>query len=144
VGVRAFCVAVYDGRAVVIADSRAGLPGQAPALRCNLDAELQLAYSTPELEGLTMVAFGLQERAVHYYAPRSPEAPAVPLASGRIDEPLAWSTRLGVKHRPGTYDVVVRVFDHPVAAAAAVAGGARPRSELRFTLVVDAEEGSAP
>jgi hypothetical protein len=135
-GVRLFCV--EDG-ARVVGDSRvAAVAGGVPALGCTLDAELQLAYSTPDLEGLSMVAFGRRGQSIRYYAPRAGDAESVPLAPDRIDEPLAWSTRLGVKHELGDYEVVVRIFDRSVRATDAVDGTVAPIAELRGRLAITA------
>jgi hypothetical protein len=139
-GVRLFCV---EGGTRVVAESRVvPVAGPVPALRCTLDAELQLAYSSPDLEGLTMVAFGRQGQSIRYYAPRAGDAEAVALAPDRVDEPLAWSTRLGVKHDPGAYEVVVRFYDRPVRAEDAAGGVVAPLGELRGRL--ELVSGSAP
>lgn len=137
-GVRLFCIGGDRDGPKVIAEARVvSVAGLAPPLRCNLDAELQLAYSSPDLEGLTMVAYGRRESTLYYYAPRSADAEGVRLRPDQIDEPLDWSTRLGVKHEAGSYEIVVRFFDRPVTAAEAVAGGSAWLAELRGTMVLE-------
>lgn len=140
-GVRLFCVdpgAVLDGGAArVVADAAVIASARpTPAIRCRITQELQLAYTTPPRDGLTMVAFARHRDTILRYAPPSGEAVAVDLAPDRVDEPLAWSTRLGVNHVPGSYEVIVRIFDVPVAVDDAIGGAARPLVELRGTLEV--------
>jgi hypothetical protein len=135
-GVRLFCI---EGGTHVVAESRVSdVAGPVPALRCTLGAELQLAYSTPDLEGLTMVAFGRRGQSIRYYAPTDGDAAAVPLDPDRVDEPLAWSTRLDVQHEIGEYEVIVRIFDRSVGAADAATGRVDPVAELRGRIEINA------
>jgi hypothetical protein len=137
-GVRVFCVADRGAHAEVVADAHL-LPTSLPAspVECILDGELQLTYSTPDLEGLTMIVFSRDsEGRTLWYAPRSPGAEAVAVHPDAIDEPLAWSTRLEVHHAPGSYEVVARFFDHPVPAGAGADALTRPVFELRGRLVL--------
>lgn len=138
-GARIFCVADDDtGRSHVIGDTRATEPAlPIPSLRCNLDARLQLAYSTPTREGLTMVAFSRDTQgALFWYAPRRATDFAVSLEPDAMTRSLGWSTRLAVKHTPGSYEVTVLFFDHPVVAAEAAAGRAAPLARLALRLEV--------
>jgi hypothetical protein len=80
-----------------------------------------------------MIAFARRGDEVLYYAPRPGEAQAVSLQADRIDEPLPWSTRLEVRHRVGTYELVVRFYDRPVTVDDEHVA---PLAELRGQLVV--------
>lgn len=133
-GARIFCIVGAAGQARVVAERRLESGRMSPPLRCPLDAEIQLAYSTPDAEGLTMVAFSRKETSLLILAPRWGDENAVPLAADRVDESLGWSTRLAVNHTVGSYEVVVRIFDRPVLARAAIEGTVRPISELRGRL----------
>jgi hypothetical protein len=131
-GVRLFCVA-GDGDHVR-AETRMVSTGPVPELRCSIDDDLQLAYSTPDREGLTMVAFARMDTSILRYAPPPHDRGAMALAPDRVDELVGWSTRLRAAHRPGTHDVVVRFFDREVPAHDAVAGAIPPLVELRARL----------
>lgn len=134
-GVRLFCVA--GDRDHVRSEARMVSNGPVPELRCMLGDDLQLAYTTPDREGLTMVAFGRLDSdstIVHYAEPTM-------LQADRIDEILDWSTRLAVAHRPGRYDVVVRFFDLPVAAVQATGERVAPLVELHARLEIVAGGG---
>lgn len=136
-GIRLFCVETDAAGARVVGEARVvSVAGPLPRLRCTLDAELQLAYSSPDLEGLTMVAFGRKGQSIHYYAPRSADAESIPLEPDRIDVALDWSTRLGVKHEPGEYEVLVQFFDRAVIASDAAAGAETPSATLRARLEI--------
>lgn len=137
-GARVFCVDRPDTDvARVTADARAtelALP--IPRLRCRMTDRLQIAYSTPSLEGITMVAFARTSDEVFWYAPRRPSETSVPLVSDAIQHALEWSTRLDVNHAPGLYDVRVLFFDHPVIAEDAAAGRAPPIQTLALELEI--------
>jgi hypothetical protein len=141
-GARVFCVGGENGARRVIAEARAAEPSlPVPTLRCTLTEALQIAYTTPSLEGLTMVAFSRDsDGAVHWYAPRRGSEPAVSIAPDAVGRPLDWSTRLAVKHAPGTYDLAVLFFDRPVVAEAAAAG--REHAIQRLRLRLELAEGS--
>lgn len=137
-GARMFCVDRPDTDvARVTADARAtelALPP--PRLRCTMADRLQIAYSTPSLEGLTMVAFARTTDDVFWYAPRRPSERSVPLASDATQQVLDWSTRLDVNHAPGLYDVRVLFFDHSVIAEDAAAGRVTPIQTLALQLEI--------
>ena len=136
-GIRLFCVEADAAGARVAGEARVvSVAGPLPRLRCTLDDELQLAYSSPDLEGLTMVAFGRNGQSIHYYAPRSGEDESVPLVPDRIDMALDWSTRLGVNHQPGEHEVHVLFFDRTVIASDAAAGIETPSATLRARLEI--------
>ncbi len=136
-GVRLFCVQISDHGASITDEvhmTSGAMPP--PTLRCTLDDELQIAYSTPNLSGLTMTVIA---RSLHgdtsWYAPHDGGSP-VPLASDVIDEPLSWSTRLGAEHEPGTYDVTARFFLDPASPNAS-----EVVAEVRARLAIeDAQE----
>jgi hypothetical protein len=143
-GVRLFCVTT-TGELQRVLDEAAVPETTIPALplRCILDADLQLAYSTPSLRGLTMVAFARDpEGNVQWYAPRAAADQSIALDPDRVDEPLDWSTRLAVRHAPGTYEIHVRFFRGPVSATAAAEGTVTPVYSLRGRMVVSASEVS--
>ncbi len=137
-GVRLFCVQISDHGASITDEvhmTSGAMPP--PTLRCTLDDELQIAYSTPNLSGLTMTVIA---RSLHgdtnWYAPHDGGSP-VPLASDVIDEPLSFSTRLGAEHQPDTYDVTAQFFLGPEAP------GSEPVAEVRARLAIeDAQEVS--
>jgi hypothetical protein len=133
-GVRLFCVA-RDRDHVMSAIAMAST-GPTPELRCTMDADLQLAYSTPDREGLTMVAFGRRETSTLMYFPPAGEVDTMILRADRIDEIVESGTRLAVNHRPGRYSVIARFFDHRVSVADAIGGRATPVAELRAELDV--------
>jgi hypothetical protein len=138
-GVRVFCV---DPRASRVShEVRAvehGLP--ASTLRCRMSDELQITYSTPNLEGLTMVVFSRDETGnLHYYAPRNGHSLAVLLDPDAVDAALDWSTRLAVNHRAGSHDLEVLFFDQPVQSGAAASRQVAPLERLVVDLVI--EEG---
>lgn len=137
-GARVFCVDRPDPDvARVTADARAtelALPS--PRLRCRMKDKLQIAYSTPSLEGLTMVAFGRTTDDVFWYAPRHPSERSVPLLPDAVQHALEWSTRLDVNHAPGLYDVRVLFFDKIVIAEDAAAGRAIPIQTLALELEI--------
>jgi hypothetical protein len=137
-GLRLFCVA-HNG-AHVVAEARAVSEGPAPSLRCTIGADLQLAYTTPNLEGLTMIVFGHRDRTILHYAPSAPGV-TILLQRDRVDELVEWSTPLAARHDMGDYDVVVRFFDRPIATPAAIAGHVPAVVELRARLEV---VGDAP
>jgi hypothetical protein len=113
-GLRLYCVSVgADGRPVIRAEVAAAAPPlPIPTLRCKIDGELQLAYTSPRLKEMTMIVHGEGAAGTKlWYAPRQPTAPAVALVADAIDEPLPWSTRLAVKHVPGRVDVVARFYE---------------------------------
>lgn len=139
-GVRLFCVA--GGADHVRAEARMVSAGHVPELRCSIADDLQLAYSTPDREGLTMVAFARLDSAALHYAPAAPGGGALALLPDRVDELIGWSTRLSAEHRPGTYDVVVRFFDREVQARDALDGRIAPLVELRARLEVAARGGT--
>lgn len=137
-GVRVFCVDRPDTDvARVMADARAterALP--MPRLRCTMTDRLQIAYSTPNSVGLTMVVFARTTDDIFWYAPRRPSETSVPLVSDAIQHALDWSTRLDVNHVPGLYDVSVMFFDYPVKAEDAAAGRATPIQTLAIQLEI--------
>lgn len=143
-GVRLFCIDVVGAQARVAHAMHATEPGLTPQpLRCILGAELQLAYSTPDLHGLSMVVFSRDSSGrTYWYAPRSSEETSIPLLRDRMDEPLDWTTRLEVGHSRGVYELEVRFFDHPVPAEAAARGVVPPIYELRARM--DITEPAAP
>ena len=130
-GVRAFCVAGDADH--VRAEVRMVSSGYVPELRCTIDDDLQLAYTSPDREGLTMVAFARLDSSIIRYAPTD-DAVTLVLRSDRIDELVPWSTQLAAEHRPGRYDLVVRFFDRQVATVEAIEGRATPLVELHATL----------
>lgn len=79
--------------------------------------------------------------STQWYAPSDPGASSVPLAADVIDEPLAWSTRLGARHEPGHYEVVARFFFGPVPTSP---GAEQPALELRAHLDIDTNELEVP
>jgi hypothetical protein len=110
--------------------------GTPPSLRCTLADDLQLAYTTPAHEGLTMVAFARQDSSVVYHAPLGGSGEAIRLRSDRIDEPLDWSTHLAAGHEVGGYELVVRVFDGPVATWVGTYANVPHVTELRARLEI--------
>lgn len=139
-GVRLFCITHDTDH--VRDEASAVSSGPVPELRCSLDDDLQLAYTTPESEGLTMVAFARRDSSTILYAPTSASADSMTLRADRIDEVLDWSTQLSADHRPGRYDVIVRVFEGEQDASDAVSDRARPLVELRATLEISATGGN--
>lgn len=139
-GVRLFCVAGDADH--VRQEARMVSAGPLPELRCTIDDDLQLAYTSPDREGLTMVAFARLDSTVIQYAPTPNRPDAMTLRANRIDELLDWSTRLSAEHRPGTYDVVVRFFEQPVRARDAIGGRVTPAVELRARVEVTARGGA--
>lgn len=137
-GARVFCVhRLETGAANVMADARAtGSALPAPRLRCTLSDRLQLTYSTPNLAGLTMVAFASKTGDVFWYAPRRASEPAIALAPDVVERALDWSTRLDVNHTPGLYDLRVLFFRGPVVAEDAVTGRAIPMQTVALQLEV--------
>lgn len=139
-GARVFCVDrdSTDGTRVS-ADVRATeLTLQAPVLHCSLENRLQLAYSSPRMENLTMVAFARSTSGdVFWYAPRSSGESALALVPDSVERPLDWSTKLGVNHAPGSYDVHVMFFDAPVRAEDAASGRAVPVQDLALRLEIE-------
>lgn len=131
-GARVFCIGATGPDAQVVSETRATVPAiTAEPLRCDIRDELQIAYSTPDLPGIRMVAFGRDDAGrTYWYAPRFAHEPAVALHADTIDEPLDWITRLQVRHNPGTYVLHVLFFDRAVAADAAAAGMIEPIYEL--------------
>jgi hypothetical protein len=141
-GARLFCVA--GDRDHVRAEVRMVSSGVVPELRCTIADDLQIAYTTPNREGLTLVAVGrlqamdsLASTFVHYADP-------IAVAPDRIDELLDWSTRLAAEHVPGIYDVSVRFYDRGVAPTEAITELANPIVELRARLVIGAREELVP
>jgi len=132
-GVRAFCVAGDADH--VRAEVRMVSTGHVPVLRCTIDDDLQLAYTSPDREGLTMVAFARLDSSIVRYAPTD-DAITASVRPDRIDELIPWSTHLAAEHRPGRYDVVVRFFDRQVATGEAIDGRTIPLVELHATLEV--------
>lgn len=137
-GVRVFCVERPDTDvARVTADARAtelALP--IPRLRCRMTDKLQIAYSTPSLEGISMVAFARTTDAEFWYAPRRPTERSVPLTSDALQRALEWSTKLDVHHTPGLYDVRVLFFNQSVLAEDAASGRATPIQTLALVLEI--------
>jgi hypothetical protein len=140
-GVRLFCLRPTGNGADVVAEVTATEPPvPPPVLACIIGGELQLAYSTPGQGGLTMVAFGRDETGtLVHYAPVEAGAPSVALAPDAIDEPLDFSTRLAVKHAPGTYNLVIRFFDRPIIARDATGAAAGQVVEVRAHLEIAPE-----
>jgi hypothetical protein len=138
-GVRLFCITHDTDHVRDAAFPVSG--GPVPELRCTLDDDLQLAYTTPEREGLTMVAFARRDSSMILYAPTSANAESVPLRADRIDEVIDWSTRLSADHRPGRYEVTVRYFEREEDVSDAINGRAHPLVELRATLQISATGG---
>jgi hypothetical protein len=142
-GVRMFCMQVSDDGVHVTGEvhmAEGSMP--VPTLRCTIGDELQIAYSTPSLPGLTMIVFAdSPSGATRWYAPAHAGASSVSLATDVIDEPLAWSTRLLAEHQPGHHEVVAQFFMGPVPA---VPDAEPPLAELRATLVLEAHEEDLP
>jgi hypothetical protein len=138
-GVRLFCVAGDADH--VRAEARMVSVGHPPELRCTIGDDLQLAYTTPDRKGLTMVAFARLDSSMILYAPTPDGVHAMALHADRIDELIGWSTRLAAEHRPGTYDVFVRFFDREVSTLEAIDGRVSPLAELRARLEVTGLEG---
>lgn len=121
-GARILCVSPVAAGEVAVTDATVAVEPSlpAPSLRCKIDAGLQFTYSTPASEGLHMLAYGRGANGITYwYVPRRSDDTAAPLAANAVDEAIPWSTRLGVKHRPGRVDVTIRFYDAPVVAAEA-------------------------
>jgi hypothetical protein len=133
-GVRVFCVA--GDRDHVRSEVRLVSSGPVPALRCTMDDDLQLAYTTPAGKPLTMVAFARHDSSFFYYAPTLAGAEAIVLLADRVDELVDWSTRLSASHRPGTYEMIVRFYERPVATADAVLDRVSAVAELRARLEI--------
>jgi hypothetical protein len=133
-GVRVFCVAGDADH--VRGEIHMTSHGTPPSLRCTLADDLQLAYTTPAHEGLTMVAFARQDSSVVYHAPLGGSGEAIRLRSDRIDEPLDWSTHLAAGHEVGGYELVVRVFDGPVATWVGTYANVPHVTELRARLEI--------
>jgi hypothetical protein len=142
-GVRLFCMQVSDEGVHVTAEihmADGAMP--VPTLRCTLGDELQIAYSTPSLPGLTMIVFAdSPSGATRWYAPAHAGTSSVSLTTDVIDEPLAWSTRLVAEHEPGHHEVVAQFFMGPVPAAP---DAEPPLAELRARLVIEAAEEDLP
>lgn len=134
-GVRLFCVRGDGEDARVVAEGRvASVAHPAMVIRCNIGDALQLAYTTPPREGLTMVAFARRDDSILHYAPRPGETSSFPLVADQVDEPLPWSTRLAVRHQLGAYELVVRFYDRPVVLGAeSIAPTAELRGRLEIT-----------
>lgn len=132
-GVRIFCIARTSDQ--VVAESRMVSTAPVPTLYCTIDDVLQIAYTTPSLEGLTMIAYARDAQSILYYAPLT-EGSTLPVASDRVDELVAWSTRLEVNHHPGSYELVVRFFDGSVSTRDAIESRIPPIAELRGRLEV--------
>lgn len=135
-GVRLFCVAGDADH--VRGEARMVSSGPAPELRCNIEDDLQFAYTTPDREGLTMVAFTRLDSTMIQYAPTSNTEAAMAVRPNRVDELVDWSTSLAAEHRPGRYDVVVRFFDRDVSTRDAIGGGVVPVVELHARLEIAA------
>jgi hypothetical protein len=133
-GVRVFCVAGDADH--VRAEIHMTSHGTPPTLRCTLADDLQLAYTTPAHEGLTMVAFARQDASVVHHVPSDGSGDAIRLRSDRVDEPLDWSTRLAAGHEVGGYELVVRVFDGPVATRVGTYANVPHVTELRARLEI--------
>jgi hypothetical protein len=133
-GVRLFCIA-GDG-AHVRAETRMVSRGQPAELACTIEDDLQIAYTTPDREGLTMVAFARSGTTMIPYAPAELDKRSLPARADRVDELVDHSTHLGAEHRPGRYQVVVRFFDREVAMRDAMAGLIAPAVELQAELVI--------
>lgn len=131
-GVRVFCVAGDADH--VRAEARMVSAEPPPELRCKIEDDLQLAYTTPDRK-LTMVAFARSGSTMIQYAPRSNIDLAMPLVPNRIDELVGWSTSFS-NHRPGAYELVVRFFDHDVTVREAIVRSVEPVAELRARLVI--------
>lgn len=72
-----------------------------------------------------MIVFARDEsNQLLWYAPAAPDRTPVAVAENAVDEPLGWSTRLRVNHRPGRYRITARFFasgrNSPADAATAV------------------------
>ena len=132
-GVRVFCVA--GDRDHVRAEARMVSSAQVPQLRCTIADDVQLTYTTPQREGLTMVAFARRDGAIFHYAPAAATDAALELAADQVDQLVGWSTPL-FDHPPGGYDMIVRVFDRAVSAAEATGDRSMPLVELRTRLEV--------
>lgn len=134
-GMRVFCVAsdVDD----VTHEIHMSSSSFVPTLRCTIDDALQLAYSTPDREGLTMVAFSRLDSTTMIHAPITGSV-TMPLVGDRIDSLVGWSTRLAAAHQPGTYELVVRFFDGAVPLHTAITGVFGSMHELRGTLQITA------
>lgn len=147
-GARIFCITPNHNGGRVLHEVRAVEPSlAAQVLSCTIDAELQLAYSVPGLEGLTMVAYSRDsDGLVRYYAPTTADAPALALTSDVIDEALAWSTRLGVRHHPGDYELYIGFYTAALTAGEAVRGASVPIYELRARMRIEpaSMEGRQP
>lgn len=139
-GVRLFCVA-GDGNHVR-SEARMVSSGRVPELRCTIDDDLQLAYTTPDREGLTMVAFARLDSTMIHYAPATNTGHTTLLRGDQVDQLVEWSTPLTPEHKPGTYDVVVRFFDGEVFTRDAIDGRIPPVVELRAKLAIVARGGN--
>lgn len=128
-GVRLFCVAGDADH--VRGEVRLVSSGPAPELRCTIDDDLQLAYTTPDREGLTMVAFARLDSTMIHYAPPTETGSSLPLRADKVDELVDWSTPLSAAHAPGHYDVIVRFFEGAVPSRDAIDGRISPLVELR-------------
>ncbi len=134
-GARLHCVA---GDRVQSSVHAAPLALPAPRLRCTLDAALQITYSAPSLEGWSMVAFSRDSSGRRFdYAPGDDAGPALAIEPDVRDRLLDRSTRLGVRHAPGAYDVRIRFFDHAVSAADGARDDAAPAVELRAEMILE-------
>lgn len=132
-GVRLFCVSSAEDH--VVAEARMVSTHTIPTLRCTIADVLQLAYTTPSLEGLTMIAFGRNGTSVLRYAPPEGDS-TLPVLSGRIDELVDWSTRLEVNHQVGSYELFVRFYDGVVSIQDAIDSTVKPVAELRGRLEI--------
>lgn len=139
-GVRLFCVAGDADH--VREEARMVSSGAPPELRCNIQDDLQIAYTTPDRKGLTMVAFARLDSTTIQYAPTSDSPHALALRADRVDELVDWSTRLSAEHQPGNYDVTVQFFDREVATRDAIAGRLVPVVELHARLIVTPRGGA--
>lgn len=138
-GVRLFCVAGDVDH--VRAEARMVSSGALPELRCTIDDDIQLAYTTADREGLTMVAFARLDSTMIHYAPTTTSEYSMALRADRVDEIVDWSTPLAAEHKPGTYEVVVRFFDRAVHTRDATSGQTAPLVELRARLEVSGRGG---
>jgi hypothetical protein len=132
-GVTVYCIDAVDD-AVIASAPAVAPPLPVPTLSCRMKDELQLAYSTPDQGPLAMIVSGESDGTTFWYAPRRPEDPPLALVPSSVDEPVAWSTRLGVKHTPGKVRLHVR-FVKPTLMPAIEALSTDAVSEL----VVDLE-----
>jgi hypothetical protein len=139
-GVRLFCVSSEAEH--VVAEARMVSGGHVPELRCTIDDDLQLAYTSPDREGLTMVAFARLDSMTIHYAPITNAESTTTVRADRIDELVDWSTPLAAQHAPGIYDVVVRFFDREVPARDAIDGRIQPLIELRAKLDITNRGGN--